>query len=568
MNSTTPPPPDQLIGKTLGQFEIQSELGRGGMATVYRAKQKSINRVVAIKVLPPALLHDVGFYERFAREVDVIARLEHPHILPIYDYGEADGMPYIAMRYLAGGSLAQRLRRGIPPIKALPRAISQIAEALDHAHRQGIIHRDLKPGNILLDENGNAYLTDFGIAKVLDSNLTGSAIIGTPAYMSPEQANGLALDGRSDIYSLGVVLYELLTGREPFDAPTPIALLLKHIQEPLPSVRAIRPELPAALDTVIAHATAKTPDARYANPLDLAWAFQDAINAIPDTEDGEDAPTLMPTGFGTNSTPTRGTPRTGTRAPTAPAKSTPPANPSKSVPPTDADGIRTSELIKVPDTWGASAARTIKNNETEKLTPLPTDSGTPKRSSPVVPILVGMVIVLALAAFALIVNAIRPGDLPPPTPTPFASALVVDGDGYALNVPAAWSFYDLSENGNLIHMWQLNNWASFSIERGEADITDAAAFIAAVDAYDAAFIAPLETYRLIAEAEQADGSVRRSYRVLEAETGQSDLFYLWRGTDLIVLDVYTADSVGNSMVETMQRMIDSLRIESRTEDAA
>jgi len=209
---------DDLIGKSLGQFEIIEEVGRGGMASVYRARQTSINRIVAIKVLPKSLLHDPSFYERFTREVALVAHLEHPHILPIHDYGEVDGTPYIAMRYLAGGSMAEWIRRGLPPLDKLAKPVEQVSSALDYAHQEGVIHRDLKPGNVLLDENGNAYLSDFGIARVLDSNLTGSAIIGTPAYMSPEQANGLPLDARSDIYSLGVVLYELVTGREPFEA--------------------------------------------------------------------------------------------------------------------------------------------------------------------------------------------------------------------------------------------------------------------------------------------------------------------------------------------------------------
>ncbi len=288
---------DNLIGKSLGQFEIIEEIGRGGMASVYRARQTSINRIVAIKVLPRALLHDRSFYERFTREVDLVAHLEHPHIVPIHDYGEVDGTPYIAMRYLSGGSMAQWIRRGLPPLDKLVKPVEQIAAALDYAHQEGVIHRDLKPGNILLDESGNAYLSDFGIARVLGSTLTGSAIIGTPAYMSPEQANGLPLDARSDLYSLGVVLFELVTGKEPFEAETPVALLLKHINEPMPSARSLRSELPLSAERVIAKATAKRPEDRYPSASDFADDLASALRApgqtATSTEDEADQPTLF-----------------------------------------------------------------------------------------------------------------------------------------------------------------------------------------------------------------------------------------------------------------------------------
>ncbi len=267
---------DNLIGRHFGQFEIMEKIGQGGMATVYRARQISINRIVAIKVLPPTLLHDPSFAERFAREVDVIAHLEHPHILPIYDYGDADGIPYIAMRFLGGGSMADMIRRGKIELNSLERPFRQVAQALDYAHRQGVIHRDLKPANVMMDENGNAYLSDFGIARVLGSDLTGSMIIGTPAYMSPEQANGLPIDGRADIYSLGVVLFELIAGREPFKAETPMALLLKHINEPMPSLLSFREDVPQEVDAVVKKATAKDPADRYSSAGELAADFADA----------------------------------------------------------------------------------------------------------------------------------------------------------------------------------------------------------------------------------------------------------------------------------------------------
>ncbi|MBZ0275487.1 MAG: serine/threonine protein kinase, partial [Anaerolineae bacterium] len=317
MSNQTNQPNDELIGKVLGKFEILEEIGRGGMATVYRARQLSMNRIVAVKILPHHFLHDPGFFERFEREVDVIAHLEHPHILPIYEYGKAEDVPYIAMRYLAGGSMAQMVRRGVPDLRDLDKPFKQIAEALDHAHRQGIIHRDLKPGNIMLDENGNAYLSDFGIARVLGSNLTGSAIIGTPAYMSPEQANGLPLDARSDIYAMGIVLFELVTGHEPYQAETPMGLLLKHINEPVPSVRRYRPDVPPGVDLVIQRATAKDPNARYPSAGEMAKDFSAALvggaaTAAVSRPAMDDMPTIMPgtppptPGYGMTPPPTGG----------------------------------------------------------------------------------------------------------------------------------------------------------------------------------------------------------------------------------------------------------------------
>ncbi|MEM6285488.1 MAG: protein kinase, partial [Chloroflexota bacterium] len=280
---SSPNTPQNLIGQQIGQFTILEEVGRGGMATVYRATQQSINRDVAVKVLPQQFLHDPGFFERFKREVDVVAHLEHPHIVPIFDYGESDGMPYIAMRYLAGGTLRSLIAEGQPPLRNLILPMQQVASALDHAHLQGIIHRDLKPGNVLLDASGNAYLTDFGIARVLNSDLTGSAIIGTPAYMSPEQARGDVLDARADVYSLGVVLFELITGQEPFQAETPIAMILKHLHERVPNLSDIRTDVPADVDKVIAKATEKSPADRYSSAGALAEAFTKAVEGTAST---------------------------------------------------------------------------------------------------------------------------------------------------------------------------------------------------------------------------------------------------------------------------------------------
>ncbi len=273
-------PKDELIGKTLGQYAVIEEIGRGGMATVYRAHQQSMNRTVALKILPRTFLHDPNFFDRFTREVAVISQLEHPHILPVHDYGLVDGLPYIVMRYLAGGSLENRIRRGIPQLADLERPLRQICQALDYAHQHSVIHRDLKPGNILFDQDGNAYLSDFGIARVMGSDLTGSNVIGTPAYMSPEQARSQALDGRSDVYSLAIVVFEWLAGKMPFMADTPVAMLLKQIEEKLPPIRQFRADIPPQVEAVIMRGSAKNPSERFTSAGAFFDAFSQAIRGV------------------------------------------------------------------------------------------------------------------------------------------------------------------------------------------------------------------------------------------------------------------------------------------------
>jgi serine/threonine protein kinase len=258
-------------------------LGRGGMATVYKGYQSDIDRYVAVKVLPQLPEQDQAFVERFKLEARTIARLQHPHILPIYDFGDEAGLLYLVTAYAPGGSLNEQILKGPLPLATVDRLLREIAPALDYAHRQGIIHRDIKPANILLDREGNALLADFGIVKLLEgtsvSNLTGtSGIVGTPAYMSPEQANGQPVDGRTDVYALGVVMYEMLTGRQPFSAETPLQLLLKHLNEPPPLLRDQMKDLPPALDIVLQRALAKDPADRYQTAAQFAQAFAQAIS--------------------------------------------------------------------------------------------------------------------------------------------------------------------------------------------------------------------------------------------------------------------------------------------------
>ncbi len=261
-----------MIPEKINRYEIKRELGRGGMASVYEAYDPQFQRPVAVKLLPREFLHDPEFRARFTREARTIAALEHPAIVPVYDFGEEDGQPFLVMRLMTGGSLNDRLANGPIPIDEAAEILKRIGSALDRAHSQGIIHRDLKPGNILFDHYGDAFLADFGIARITTagSQLTASgSLVGTPTYMSPEQVYGnKELDGRSDIYALGVILYQMLTGEIPFDADTPARMMMAHVMNPVPHLVDKRPDL-APCDLVISKAMAKERDDRFSTASDM-----------------------------------------------------------------------------------------------------------------------------------------------------------------------------------------------------------------------------------------------------------------------------------------------------------
>ncbi len=265
--------------KRIGRYEIKKEIGRGGMATVYLAQDPRFRRDVAIKVLPRQFTHDPQFRIRFEQEAQMIAALDHSAIVPVYDYGEEDSQPYLVMRYMPGGSLADRLKDGPLPLLEVVKIMTRVAQALDRAHSIGIIHRDLKPGNILFDQYGDAFLADFGIAKMAEATaaLTGSGIIGTPAYMSPEQVRGEKVNGRSDIYTLGVILFEMLTGHQPYQADTPIGMAFKHVHDPVPRLLDEKADLPPTLETAIRRAMAKQSTERFPTASDLAASVLSGI---------------------------------------------------------------------------------------------------------------------------------------------------------------------------------------------------------------------------------------------------------------------------------------------------
>lgn len=276
-------PGNSLIGQTLSQYKIVEQIGQGGMATVFKAHQPGLDRYVALKILPPYIALQPGFTERFAREAQAIGNLHHPNILPVYDSGQDKGYSYLAMRYIPQATTLAHLMKQPLDQSQISRLAAQIAAALDHAHQAGIVHRDVKPSNILLDREW-VLLSDFGLAKMVEnpSELTGTGVgIGTPAYMSPEQARGENVDHRTDIYALGIILFEMLTGQVPHQAETPLATILKRINDPLPRPRSLNPTISPAVEQVLLTALASAPADRFNSAGELVSALQAAF-AQPD----------------------------------------------------------------------------------------------------------------------------------------------------------------------------------------------------------------------------------------------------------------------------------------------
>ncbi|MDZ4671772.1 MAG: protein kinase [Phototrophicales bacterium] len=272
-----------LIDKQIGAFTVKERIGRGGMASVYRAHQSAMNRDIALKVIEVDNLLERGeeFRNRFAQEAAVVARLEHIHILPVYDYGIQENILYLAMRLLRGGTLSEIMNKGRIPINRAVDLFSQIARGLAYAHSKGVVHRDLKPSNIMLDDAGNAHLTDFGLAKWIHGteNITRTGnIVGTPAYMSPEQLRGESVDHRSDVYSMGIILYQMLTGKPPFDSPSSnmVSIIYQHLEK-MPEAPSIHnPDISPEMEMVILKAIAKDPDDRFQSMGDMDKALRGA----------------------------------------------------------------------------------------------------------------------------------------------------------------------------------------------------------------------------------------------------------------------------------------------------
>jgi serine/threonine protein kinase/Flp pilus assembly protein TadD len=286
-----------IIGENVGPYRLVEKLGKGGMATVFKAYHPSLDRYVAIKALHPAFMEHPGFLDRFEREAKVVAKLEHPNIVPIYDFSEHEGRPYLVLKYVRGETLKARLEKSQLTYKESKHIFRVISSALAYAHKQGVLHRDVKPSNVLLDKAGGIYLADFGLARIAQTNqttLSGQMMMGTPHYISPEQAKGLGdLDSGTDIYSLGVMTYELLVGEVPFQADTPFSVIHDHIYTPLPLPRDLNSDINDEMQRALLKSLAKKREDRFSSIPEMMAAFLKAFDIlIQEHPSAGDAPTL------------------------------------------------------------------------------------------------------------------------------------------------------------------------------------------------------------------------------------------------------------------------------------
>src|SRR5579859_1148868 len=278
----------QSAPNRIGKYELLSRLGRGGMGEVYKAFHPQLQRYVAIKVLLTTSETDPEFIARFQNEAMAVARLRHPNIVQVFDFDIQDDKPYMVMEFVEGETLAQRMTRyhqagRLVPTDEVVRLFQQLCAAVDYAHKQGMLHRDIKPANVIINRQGNAVLTDFGLAKISGvSGLTASGIvIGTPHYMSPEQGQGQPMDARSDVYSLSIMLYEILAGKLPFDADTPVGIIMQHVTTPPPPIERANPAVSGALAQVALVGMAKKPEERFRSAGAMGAAIASATNLPP-----------------------------------------------------------------------------------------------------------------------------------------------------------------------------------------------------------------------------------------------------------------------------------------------
>lgn len=276
------------VGETIGPYKIVAQIGQGGMATIFKAYQTNLDRYVALKVMHPALKEDRSFVMRLQREATVIAKLNHPNIVAVHDFREYEGIPFLVLQYIEGKTLKDVLKEQKLNTQQILNIVRPVADALSYAHARGVLHRDVKPSNILIDNEGHVYLSDFGLARIAqsgESTASQDMMIGSPHYLSPEQAKSEPVDERTDVYSLGVVLYEMFVGRVPFKAETTYATILAHINDPPPPPRSLNPKVPPAVEQVILKALAKNPNDRYPSVREMMRALENAVRGPRDMDE-------------------------------------------------------------------------------------------------------------------------------------------------------------------------------------------------------------------------------------------------------------------------------------------